>query len=77
MAKIIEKSLTPDDPIFSSGPSVFVPVSRPSTRNSPERSEQLLDDVMKAQESKPAALKAKQQHLLEILKRGAGKKGTD
>ena len=29
MARIIEKELTPDDPIFSSGSEIFVPVSRP------------------------------------------------
>lgn len=62
MVKIIEKSLEPDDPIFSSGPSVFVPVSRPSTKSSPKSTDgtqQLLTDVMKAQEAKLDPLEAK------------------
>lgn len=32
MAKFTEIELTPDDPIFSEGPQVFVPMSRPLTK---------------------------------------------
>lgn len=35
MAKITEIELGPDDPIFSEGLSVFVPISKPSTETSP------------------------------------------
>lgn len=34
MAKITRRELKPDDPIFTNGPQVFVPVSRPSTATS-------------------------------------------
>jgi len=35
---------------------------------------ELLGDVMRAQETKPDELKAKQQRLLDLLRRDAGKK---
>ncbi len=35
---------------------------------------ELLGDVLKAQETKPDELRAKQQRLLELLRRDAGKK---
>ena len=35
---------------------------------------ELLGDVLKAQETKPDELKAKQQRLVELLRRDAGKK---
>jgi hypothetical protein len=34
MPKIIESEFKPDDPIFSSGSQIFVPVSRPPTETS-------------------------------------------
>lgn len=34
MAKSTRIELGPDDPIFSQGPQIFVPVSRPSTAGS-------------------------------------------
>ncbi len=33
MAKSKERILKPDDPIFTGGPQIFVPVSRPLTHN--------------------------------------------
>ena len=35
MAKVTRTSYGPDDPVFKSGPQVFVPASRPSTESSP------------------------------------------
>lgn len=34
MAKVTWSTYGPDDPIFKSGPQVFVPASRPSTESS-------------------------------------------
>jgi hypothetical protein len=49
----------------------------PSPELTPSRRKALLEllgDVLKAQETKPDELKAKQQRLVELLRRNAGKK---
>ena len=47
MAKVTRIELTPDDPIFRSGSQIFVPASRPSTKNSQQNTKQALPSFQK------------------------------
>lgn len=51
MAKSTRIKLTPDDPIFSSGPQVFVPISRPSTNDSKPEQEPSINPMAKGAEA--------------------------
>jgi hypothetical protein len=51
MAKVTRIELTPDDPIFSGRPQMFVPISKPSISDSKPKQTPSINPMAKAAES--------------------------